>query len=268
MTMIIDVHTHVFPEPIRQKAVASIGSYYSQPMQGSGEIEDLFREGSPCNVVRYVIHSAATRAEQVQTINRFIKNLQDNDDRLIGFGTVHQRTKKPHEVIDEIIEMGLHGIKLHPDFQRFNIDDPKMFPIYEAMEGRLPLMIHMGDENSDASSPTRLLNIIKRFPFLTVIAPHLGGYTMWDEAMETIIGRDIYLDTSSALAFLPKEKAVRIIRAHGTDKVMFGTDYPMWLHEDELKRFFALGLSDEENEKILYGNAAKLFGVQEPACTP
>ena len=265
---IIDVHTHVFPEPIRQKAVASIGSYYDQPMQGSGEVEDLIREGSSCNVVKYVIHSAATRVEQVQTINRFIKNLQDNDDRLIGFGTVHQRTENPRTVIDEIIEMGLNGVKLHPDFQRFDIDDSTMFPIYEAMEGRLLLMIHMGDAHSTASSPARLLNIIKRFPSLTVIAPHLGGYSMWDEAMETIIGRNIYLDTSSSLAFLPKEKAVDIIRAHGTDKVLFGTDYPMWLPKDELERFFALGLSDEENEKILYGNAAKLFGVQEPFCMP
>lgn len=267
MKMIIDVHTHVFPEPIRQKAVASIGSYYDLPMQGSGEVEDLIREGSPYNVVKYVIHSAATRTEQVQTINQFIKTLQDNDDRLIGFGTVHHRTENPREVINEIIEMGLNGVKLHPDFQRFDIDDPKLFPIYEAMEGRLPLMIHMGDENSDASSPTRLLRVINRFPSLTVIAPHLGGYTMWDEAMETIIGRDIYLDTSSSLAFLPKEKAAEIIRAHGTDKVMFGTDYPMWLHKDEMARFYALGLSDEENENILYGNAAKLFGMQESACT-
>lgn len=260
---IIDVHTHLFPELIRQKAVASIGGYYDLAMHGTGEVEDLIGHGSPCNVVKYVVHSAATRAEQVQTINQFIKALQDNDDKLIGFGTIHQRTKNPREVVDEIIDMGLNGIKLHPDFQRFYIDNPKMFPIYEAMEGRLPLMIHMGDENSDASSPARLLNVIKRFPSLTVIAPHLGGYTMWDEAMETIVGQNIYLDTSSSLAFLPKEKAVDIIRAHGSDKVLFGTDYPMWLHEDELERFFALGLSDEENEKILYCNAAKLFGIQE-----
>ncbi len=260
---IIDIHTHVFPEPIRQKAVASIGGYYSQPMLGSGEVDDLIRHGSAYNIVKYVVHSAATKAEQVSAINEYIKALQDGDDRLIGFGTVHQRAENPRQVIDEIIAMGLYGIKLHPEFQHFDIDDPQMFPIYEAMEGRLPLMVHMGDENSDASSPTRLLHVIKRFPSLTIIAPHLGGFAAWDEAMETIIGRHIYLDTSSSLAFLESEKAADMIRAHGTDKVLFGTDYPMWLHEDELKRFFALGLSDEENEKILYGNAAKLLGVKE-----
>jgi predicted TIM-barrel fold metal-dependent hydrolase len=131
------------------------------------------------------------------------------------------------------------------------------------MAGRLPLLIHMGDERGDASSPARLLNVINAFPTLTIIAPHLGGYTKWDEAMETIIGRDIYIDTSSALAFMPPEKAAAIIRAHGIDKVLFGSDYPMWLHRDELERFFALGFTDDENEKILYSNAAKLLGVKE-----
>lgn len=260
---IIDIHAHVFPEPIREKAVAAIGAFYDQPMLGGGSIEDLILEGSEFNVVKYVIHSAATTEAQVQPINSYIKSLQDGDSRLIGFGTIHQNTKNPRGVIDEIIAFGFRGVKLHPDFQRFDIDDPKLFPIYEAMEGRLPLLIHMGDAHSDASSPAKLLNVIKRFPSLTIIAPHLGGFSRWDEAMETIVGQNIYLDTSSALDFIPKEKAVGIIRAHGIDKVLFGSDYPMWVHRDELKRFFALGLSDEENEKILYTNAAKLLGIKE-----
>lgn len=262
---IIDVHAHVFPELIREKAVEAIGRFYGIPMMGLGSPEDLIVHGSPFNVVKYVVNSAATTADQVQAINAYIKSLQDSDSRFIGFGTIHQNSENPRAVIDEIISFGLHGVKLHPDFQNFEIDDPKVFPIYEAMAGRLPLLIHMGDERSDASSPTRLLHIIKRFPSLTLIAPHLGGYSKWDEAMGTIIGRDIYIDTSSALAFIPKEKAAEIIRAHGIDKVLFGSDYPMWLHKDELARFFALGFSDDENEKILYGNAAKLFGIEHEA---
>jgi len=259
---IIDVHTHVFPDPIRQKAVQAIGRFYDIPMRGSGSPEDLIQQGDPYGVVKYVINSAATTADQVDAINRYIKSLQDGERRFIGFGTIHQDTRDPRGVIDEIISLKLHGVKMHPDFQQFNIDDAKMFPIYEAMAGRLPLLIHMGDSRTDASSPKRLLNVINAFPSLTVIAPHLGGYSRWDEALETIIGRNIYIDTSSALAFLPPEKAADIIRAHGTDKVLFGSDYPMWLYRDELERFFALGLTDEENEKILYGNAAALLGAE------
>ena len=258
---IIDAHAHVFPEPIRKKAVDAIGRFYDIPMYGEGSPEDLLRRGTPLGVVTYIVNSAATTADQVQAINRYIKSVQESDARFIGFGTLHQDTLHPHHVVDEILELGLHGVKLHPDFQKFDIDDPKLFPIYEAMAGRLPLLIHMGDERSDASSPARLLNVINRFPSLTVIAPHLGGYSRWDEAIETIIGQDIYIDTSSALAFMPPEKAAAIIRAHGINKVLFGSDYPMWLHKDEMERFFALGFTDEENEKILFGNAAKLLGV-------
>ena len=260
---IIDIHAHVFPEPIRKKAVEAIGRFYDIPMYGEGSPEDLLFRGSPFHVVKYVVNSAATTADQVQAINRYIKSVQDSDTRFIGFGTIHQNTLHPHHVIDDIIEMGLHGVKLHPDFQKFDIDDPKLFPIYEAMAGRLPLLIHMGDERTDASSPARLLNVIKMFPTLTIIAPHLGGYSRWDEAFETIIGQDIYIDTSSALAFMPPEKAAAIIRAHGIDKVLFGSDYPMWLHKDELERFYALGFTGDENEKILFGNAARLLGVSD-----
>ncbi len=260
---IIDIHAHVFPEPIRKKAVDAIGRFYDIPMYGEGSPEDLLVHGSPFGVVKYVVNSAATTADQVQAINRYIKSVQDSDSRFLGFGTIHQNTVNPKHVIDEVIGLGLHGIKLHPDFQKFDIDDQKLFPIYEAMAGRLPLLIHMGDERTDASSPARLLNVINAFPSLRVIAPHLGGYSRWDEALEVLIGRDIYIDTSSALAFMPPEKAAAIIRAHGIDKVLFGSDYPMWLHKDELERFFALGFSDDENEKMLYSNAAALLGVKE-----
>lgn len=262
---IIDAHAHVFPGPIRQRAVEAIGRFYDIPMYGKGSPEDLLDCGGPYNVGKYVINSAATTADQVSSINRYIKGLQDGDSRFIGFGTIHQNTEDPRAVIDGILGMGLHGVKLHPDFQSFNIDDERVFPIYEAMAGRLPLLIHMGDARSDASSPSRLARILDAFPSLTVIAPHLGGYSAWDEALATIIGRGIYIDTSSALAFLPPDKAAAIIRAHGIDRVLFGSDYPMWLHRDELERFFALGFTDDENEKILCGNAAKLLGVPEPA---
>jgi predicted TIM-barrel fold metal-dependent hydrolase len=123
------------------------------------------------------------------------------------------------------------------------------------------MLMHMGDANVTSSCPQRLAKILQRFPGLVVIASHLGGYSMWDESMAYLVGKNVYFDTSSSLAFLTPKKAANIIRAHGTDKVLFGSDYPMWLPGDELKRFMALALTDEENEKILYGNAAKLFGV-------
>lgn len=261
-TKVIDVHTHVFPTAIRDRAISAIGEYYTREMFGSGSLKDLLDNGDEINVVKYVIHSIATKPNQVETINNYVADLQDKNECFIGFGTIHPKTKDISETIDEVISLGLVGIKLHPEFQNFNIDDPHMLPIYEAIEDRLPLLVHMGDENTTSSSPERLSNILEMFPSLTVIAPHLGGYTMWDEVIEKLVGKNLYFDTSSALRFIDKEKAIDIIRTHGTDKVLFGTDYPMWLHNEELPLLYELGLTEEENEQILYSNAAKLLGVE------
>ena len=157
-----------------------------------------------------------------------------------------------------MISLGLKGIKLHPDFQHFNIDAPEAFPIYEAAEGRLPILIHMGDGRYEYSRPCRLLNVVKQFPKLVVIAAHLGGYQRWDEAeaLSGYLGNpNIYIDTCSSIQFIPKERSVKIIRSHGVDNVFWGTDFPMWDHEKELNRFLGLGLTEEEKEKILWKNA-------------
>ena len=258
---IIDIHTHVYPRAIRRKAVAAVGEYYTLSMFAEGSPSDLLSRGSRIGVVKYVLHPVATKAEQVKSSNLFISGLQQKNDAFIGFGTIHPKTPNPSATIDEIIRLGLHGVKLHPEFQSFYIDDTHMFPIYEAIEGRLPLLIHTGDENVTSSSPGRLAKILKLFPSLTVIAPHLGGYAMWDEVIDQLVGKDVYLDTSSSLRFLDRQKAVDIIRSHGTDKVMFGTDYPMWLPEEDLDLFYQLGLTEQENAQILYGNAARLLGL-------
>lgn len=260
-TKIIDVHTHVYPESIRGKALQAVGEYYGREMFAKGSPNDLLDQGSKINIVKYIVHPVATKADQVETNNQFITDLQQKNDCFIGFGTVHPETPNVEETIEGIMQAGLKGIKLHPEFQRFNIDDPHMFKIYQEIAGRLPLLIHMGDENATSSSPKRLAKILSMFPSLTVIAPHLGGYTMWDEVMEFLVGKNVYFDTSSAIRFMDKRQAVDIIRSHGTDKVMFGTDYPMWLHEEELELFYSLGLTEVENREILCENAIKLFDI-------
>ncbi|HHV98256.1 MAG TPA: amidohydrolase [Clostridiaceae bacterium] len=258
---IIDVHAHIFPEKIAQKATESIGNFYGVPMRGKGTIEDLLVQGNKVNVYRYVVHSTATKVEQVEAINEFISQAQLSDERIIGFGTLHPDLPDVKKEVERLVSLGLKGIKLHPDFQQFNIDDETMMPIYEAAEGRLPVLVHMGDERSTASSPRRLVKVLDRFPGLTVIAAHFGGYSMWDESLQYLVGRDLYFDTSSSLWILDKSKALDIIRKHGVKKILFGTDYPMWLYGEELKRFESLNLTQEERELILWKNAAELLNI-------
>lgn len=158
--------------------------------------------------------------------------------------------------MDFILEHPFRGIKLHPDFQKFNIDDPAVDPLYDMIqENHLPILMHMGDPHQNYSHPKRLAVVLKRFPRLRVIAAHLGGWERWEEAMTYLKpNRQLRFDTSSCSPFLSKEKMRTMIRTYGAENCFFGVDFPMWDHEEELNRFFALSLTEEENRKILSEN--------------
>ncbi|NMB98241.1 MAG: amidohydrolase family protein [Clostridiaceae bacterium] len=256
---IIDIHNHIFPDKIAEKAVASTGNYYGISMAGKGTVRDLLESGSKIQVSKYIIHSTATKPEQVKSINDYILSLQASNSSFIGFGTLHPNLDDIEDEVERIISLGIKGIKLHPDFQRFYIDDASMIPIYSAIQKKLPLLIHMGDKNHKFSAPEKLAKILDMFPDLTVIAAHLGGYCAWDDSLKYLTGRNVYFDTSSSLMFLDVKKSTEIIKTHGVEKVLFGSDYPMWSHKDELNRLCNLDLTPGELDLILYKNALALF---------
>lgn len=257
---IFDVHTHIFPEKIAQKAVENIGRYYNIDMWGDGTVDALLESGRQVGVDRYLVHSSATHVDQVKAINNYIAGVVKSHPNLIGFGTLHFDLDDIDSEVARIIALGLKGIKLHPEFQHFVIDEPSMMPVYKGIVGKLPLLIHVGDQNRDSSSPLRLARVLDRFPDLVVIAAHFGGYRMWEDSRKYLLGRNIFMDTSSSLAYLDPATAVEMIRSHGAAKFMFGSDYPMWTHRAELDRFLRLDLTEAEREAILYNNAATLFG--------
>ena len=255
---IYDMHTHIFPEKIADKAVVSIGHFYDLKMTGGGTSSDLIEAGKKIGISKYLVCSTATTAHQVESINNFIAHEKATHEEFIAYGSLHPDYENVEEEIDRMVSMGIQGIKLHPDFQDFNIDDPKADKIYRAAENRLPILFHMGDGRYERTRPTRLLNVMKKFPKLICIGAHLGGYQRWDEALSLtgyLSNPNLYIDTCSTLPFIPAEKAVHIIRAHGVDRVFWGTDFPMWKHEEELERFMSLPLTDDEKEKILCKNA-------------
>lgn len=262
---IIDTHAHIFPGKIVEKAVASIGSFYSIPMEGRGTGTDLVNCGKKIGTERYVVHSVATTPRQVRHINDFIRYEMDRHPEFIGFMTLHPFMEGMHEEIERALEMGLCGVKLHPDFQEFNIDDERAMELYRAISGRAILLLHMGDEFKDFSAPRRLARVLDRFADLTVIAAHYGGYHAWEDSRKYLVGRNVYFDTSSSLFMLDAQEAADMMHAHGMDKMLFGTDYPMWLHEEELARFLALPLTEQERKQVLYDNAAALLGISEEA---
>ena len=162
-----------------------------------------------------------------------------------------------------MIAIGLKGVKMHPDFQKFKADREEADKMYRATEGRLPILFHAGDYRYDYSSPFRIANVAKKYPKQIVIAAHFGGYSEWDKVADAYKGLDnVYFDTCSSLPFLTKEKAKELIDTFGAEKFLFGTDYPMWAPLEELERFMALPLSEREREMILGKNAEDLLGIE------
>lgn len=260
--MIIDFHAHIYPNKIAEKASKAIGDFYNAPMAYHGSPEQLLESGSKIGVDIYIVHSAASKPMQVESINNFIIESVAEHPEFVGFGTMHADYDNFAAELKRIKEAGLKGIKLHPDFQKFQIDSPKMDAIYDVLSDLgMPVLVHAGDCRYDFSGPQRILNVHKKHPGLKIIAAHFGGYTEWDKSMEYLVGQDVYFDTSSTLWKLPLEKANEMIKKHGYKKFLFGSDYPMWDHEDEFERFNQLDLTSEERDAILYKNAQRLLKI-------
>jgi len=258
--MIIDFHAHVYPDQIADKAVNNVSKFYSIESSHDGTAETLLKIGKHGHIDRFVVHSVAQKPEQVRTINEYIASLcKANQDSFYGFGTLHIDMQNPTEEIEHIITLGLKGIKLHPDCQRFNIDDDRMLKIFSILNNRLPVLIHAGDYRYDYSHPSRIANVIDCFPKLTVIAAHFGGWSLFDLALEYLEHRFCYLDVSSSIMYLGNRRSEELIRAYGAERLLFGSDYPMWDPAVELERFLSLNISASEKDMILSGNALRIL---------
>ena len=259
---IIDCHCHIYPEKIAEKAVKAIGDFYDIHMNCEGTCQYLLEEWKKYGVDKMLIHSTATRPDQVSHINQFLLGELSKNPDFIGFGTLHPQYEDNEGEIEKLLANGVKGIKFHPDFGQIDILSPEMYHIYEMMSGKLAIMFHVGDYRYDYSHPKKIKQILRDFPKLTVIGAHLGGYSTWEDSMDILCGENIYFDTSSTLEFISPELAVKIIKKHDMDKILFGTDYPMWHIEKEIQNIEKLSLSDDEKEKIFYQKAQRLLGLK------
>jgi predicted TIM-barrel fold metal-dependent hydrolase len=258
---IIDAHCHIYPEKIAAKAVAGTDRFYDTTAAGLGTVTDLMIMGKEAGIGHFIVQSVATTAKQVRSINEFISASVASDPRLTGLGTMHPDCEDPKAEIDHLMELGLLGIKIHPDIQAFPIDDPRMMQTYALCEERgLPILMHTGDYRYDFSNPNRLIPVLEQFKNLTVIGAHMGGWSLWDKAYEALCDYpNLFVDCSSTMPFSSPETAKRLIRAYGAERVLFGTDYPMWSPANELTTFRSLGLTEEEERAILHDNAIRAF---------
>ncbi|MFA9379917.1 MAG: amidohydrolase family protein [Acetanaerobacterium sp.] len=255
-----DMHGHIFPAKIAEKAAGAIGEFYDIPMRYKGSADEIIKSGAGIGVKKQLVCSSATTPAQVQSINTFIAEECKQHPQFIGFGALHPDMEDAQREVRRIIALGLVGVKLHPDFQRFQIDSPRALELYRVVSAyHLPILFHTGDARYDYSSPRRLAKAMDKVPTLVAIAAHFGGYTEWEIVADCLTRPGVYFDTSSSLFTLPAEQATAFIRTMGADRFFFGVDFPMWDHAEELARFDKMSLTEQEREAILSQNAKRFI---------
>lgn len=259
---VIDAHAHIYPSKIASKAVDAVGDFYLVDMYGKGTAEHLLSSCDKAPITHFIVHSVATTAKSVETINDFIAEQCQLHPEFIGFMTMHQDYPNPEKEIERAIGLGLHGMKLHADTQKVNMDDPRLMNIYEMLEGRLPLVVHTGDYRYDYSHPRRLLNVLKTFPHLVVDAAHFGGWSMPEIGYDVLHHENLFIDVSSSMMFLGNRRTEELVRMWGIDRVMFGSDFPMWDPAHEYDTLTSLSFTDDELDKLLWHNAERFAGVK------
>ena len=262
---IIDAHCHIYPEKIAAKAAVSVGNFYREEPACGGTVEELLEKGSAVGVDRFVVQSVATAPKQVASINAFIAGeVEKHNGKLIGFGTLHPESEDIRGDLEHLCDLGLKGVKLHPDIQGFKIDDYRCLKIYELCEEKgLPILMHTGDYRYDMSNTNRLIPVLKIYTGLTLIGAHFGGWSMWERASEELVDLpNVLVDCSSSLSYIPIETSREIIRRYGAERVLFGTDFPLHSPIDEMRLFEALELEEWEKEAILGGNVKRLLKLQ------
>ncbi len=265
--MIIDFHTHAFSDKIVEKAMGNLLKTSGVKPYTDGSIKGLIEHMDKCGVDKSVLLPIATKPSQQKIINSWAKEVMS--DRIYSFGSVHPDADDINEELENINNLGLYGVKLHPDYQNFIADDEKVYPIYEkCVELGLPIVFHAGYDplspDKVHGKPKAFAQIHKDFPKLTMILAHLGGMYRWEQVERYIAGIDgeVYLDVSFTAGEVGKKILERIISKHGCHRILMASDCPWDSPANEIKMINELNISDDDKQKILYKNATKLLKIE------
>ena len=266
--MRVDVHTHVWPERIAGAVLQSIARDLGYEAVFQNTVDSVKAHMRDSGVDKSVVLGVVQRADQVQRANDWLISIQD--DMLVPFGAMHPDLEDKAAEVRRLRQSAIKGIKLHPMLNRFYPDDPKMFPVYEEMGEDMVLEIHSGRLAHTTpgepiyAAPQRIMSVVRQFPRLKVIALHLGGFYMLDEAERELIGREnVLIDTTwpPSLRELASETLTAIINKHGPHKVCFGTDFPLASQATDAEYLMGLPLSESDKDRILGENARELMGL-------
>jgi len=266
--LITDFHAHTFPDHLAPRAIEALNARIPPDAHAvlDGTVGGLLASMDRAGIQRSVVASIATKPQQVGAILRW--SLSIRSDRIIPFGSVHPACESPAAEVEKIAEAGLCGIKLHPLYQDFTVDDPALWPLYEAIAGAgLVLLCHAGQDvafrrGDDRAAPRRLLAVHEAFPGMPMVAAHLGGWRMWEQVAATLCGSDVYLETSYALGVGRDDVVLEVLRRHPVERIMFGTDSP-WRSQKQSLDDLVAALAESARDAVLRTNAERLLGLVE-----
>lgn len=264
--MIIDFHTHCFPDKIAERAIEQLRfrSGITRPFH-SGSVSSLLELQNRDGVDYSVVLNIATNPKQQKNVNDFAISLKEVDG-IIPFGSVHPDSPDALDELERLKENGIKGVKLHPDYQGFFVDEKRMFPIYEKL-GSLGLitLFHCGYDIGYPEpvhcTAEALASILPAFGGSPVVAAHFGGIWSLPETRRHLAGKNIYFDTAYCYGTITPRYAKEIIDIHGVDKILFGSDAPWNAPSQDMELIDCFGLSESEKKAVLGENARKLLGL-------
>lgn len=263
--MLIDFHTHAFPDHLAERAISKLAAIAQIEPYTNGTIESLRARMREYGVDRSVVCNIATNPKQQTNVNNFAIEL-NRDPEFISLASIHPESEDIDNEIERVYAAGIKGLKLHPDYMGYMIDDPLFEPILRKCEELgMFVIIHAGYDVISPelihATPEKIIKVSDKFPGLNFIAAHFGSNVLWEDVMKYIVGSRVYIDTSLACYFgLKPELAKRIINEHDPDRILFGSDIP-WGSPKETKDYLlSLELTGEMYDRIFHINAEKLLG--------
>jgi len=264
--LIIDFHTHIYPEKVASKVLPAAMMKLHVEVPGTGAPQDLRGRMGASGITDSILLPLAKGESAVSPLNDWILSVSGNG--LIPFGAVHPFMENMEEELDRLAACGIRGVKIMPLLQEFYPDDPRCERLYEALiERKMILVTHAGRDPLDREeifgTPERFARTIECYPDLMLELAHLGGLRMWDEVRKYLLpaGGNVYFDTAYVSLYMTEEKMTELIGDIGTDRVLFGSDYP-WEEPGRAAEIIkGLGLSSQQTESILWRNAARLLDL-------
>ena len=262
--MLIDMHVHMFSDQIAVRALNNLARICKCPYYTDGTVNGTNEKLREWGVNLCAAMNIATKPAQQAIINNWAASVRSQS--ILCFGSVHPDAPNAVDELYRIKELNLYGVKLHPDYQDFFIDDEKMFPIYETLSAlELPVTFHTGRDplspNLVHASPTAVAKTADLFPHMKIIAAHLGGLAMYDEVEELLAGKNIFFDTAMSARLCPPEQFERIINKHGSEHILFASDCPWSRSCDEYEYIEKTHLCSSDKENIYWRNASNLLNL-------